>query len=53
LSQDDAGVGRHLGKAFGTAGAVAGSEELIESLIQFARPYIYTTSQPLALVAPR
>ena len=39
-----------LGKAFGTAGAfVAGSEELIECLIQFARPYIYTTSQPPAL----
>ena len=39
-----------LGKAFGTAGAfVAGSEALIESLIQFARPYIYTTSQPPAL----
>ncbi|WP_407292951.1 8-amino-7-oxononanoate synthase [Stutzerimonas zhaodongensis] len=38
-----------LGKAFGTAGAfVAGSEELIETLIQFARPYIYTTSQPPA-----
>ena len=36
-----------LGKAFGTAGAfVAGSDDLIESLIQFARPYIYTTSQP-------
>jgi 8-amino-7-oxononanoate synthase len=39
-----------LGKAFGTAGAfVAGSEELIETLIQFARPYIYTTSQPPAI----
>lgn len=39
-----------LGKSFGTAGAfVAGSEELIETLIQFARPYIYTTSQPPAL----
>ena len=39
-----------LGKAFGTAGAfVAGSEALIETLIQFARPYIYTTSQPPAL----
>ncbi|MFQ6573678.1 8-amino-7-oxononanoate synthase [Pseudomonas sp. UM16] len=39
-----------LGKACGTAGAfVAGSEDLIECLIQFARPYIYTTSQPPAL----
>ena len=39
-----------LGKGFGTAGAfVAGSEELIETLIQFARPYIYTTSQPPAV----
>jgi len=39
-----------LGKACGTAGAfVAGSEVLIESLIQFARPYIYTTSQPPGL----
>jgi 8-amino-7-oxononanoate synthase len=39
-----------LGKAFGTAGAfVAGSEALIETLVQFARPYIYTTSQPPAL----
>ena len=39
-----------LGKAFGTAGAfVAGSEGLIETLIQFARPYIYTTSQPPAV----
>ncbi|MBA6112046.1 8-amino-7-oxononanoate synthase [Pseudomonas asiatica] len=39
-----------LGKACGSAGAfVAGSEELIEALVQFARPYIYTTSQPPAL----
>lgn len=39
-----------LGKAFGTAGAfVAGSEALIETLIQFARPYIYTTSSPPAV----
>ena len=39
-----------LGKALGTAGAfVAGPEVLIESLIQFARPYIYTTAMPPAL----
>jgi 8-amino-7-oxononanoate synthase len=51
LSQDDVPVlVGTLGKAFGTAGAfVAGSEDLVESLIQFARPYIYTTSQPPAL----
>ena len=39
-----------LGKAFGTFGAfVAGSEELIETLIQEARTYIYTTAPPPAL----
>jgi len=39
-----------LGKALGTAGAfVAGSHELIEWLIQAARPYIYTTAMPAAL----
>lgn len=39
-----------LGKAFGTFGAfVAGEEDLIESLIQFARTYIYTTAPPPAL----
>lgn len=39
-----------LGKAFGVFGAfVAGSEELIEYLIQFARSYIYTTALPPAL----
>lgn len=41
-----------LGKAFGCAGAfVAGSEELIEALIQFSRTYIYTTALPPALAA--
>ncbi|WP_028469709.1 8-amino-7-oxononanoate synthase [Neptunomonas japonica] len=41
-----------LGKAFGTSGAfVAGSEELIETLIQHARTYIYTTSMPPAIAA--
>jgi len=39
-----------LGKAFGTFGAfVAGSETLIETLIQQARSYIYTTAPPAAL----
>lgn len=41
-----------LGKALGTFGAfIAGSEALIETLIQFARPYIYTTAMPPALAA--
>jgi 8-amino-7-oxononanoate synthase len=36
-----------LGKAFGTFGAfVAGSEELVETLIQEARTWIYTTAPP-------
>jgi 8-amino-7-oxononanoate synthase len=39
-----------LGKAFGTAGAfVAGSDELIETLIQKAHTYIYTTAMPAAI----
>ncbi|MCF6322991.1 MAG: 8-amino-7-oxononanoate synthase [Gammaproteobacteria bacterium] len=39
-----------LGKAFGTSGAfVAGSDELIETLIQRARTYIYTTALPPAI----
>ncbi|HEB92042.1 MAG TPA: 8-amino-7-oxononanoate synthase [Gammaproteobacteria bacterium] len=39
-----------LGKAFGTSGAfVAGREALIETLIQQARSYIYTTALPPAL----
>ncbi|MDN3555335.1 8-amino-7-oxononanoate synthase [Halomonas maura] len=41
-----------LGKALGTAGAfVAGSEALVEQLIQFARPYVYTTAQPPGVAA--
>jgi 8-amino-7-oxononanoate synthase len=39
-----------LGKSFGTFGAfVAGSEDLIETLIQRARSYIFTTATPPAL----
>ena len=39
-----------LGKAFGTFGAfVAGSNELIETLINFSRSYIYTTAMPAAV----
>jgi 8-amino-7-oxononanoate synthase len=39
-----------LGKAFGCFGAfVAGGEDLIEYLIQRARPYIYTTALPPAV----
>lgn len=39
-----------LGKAFGTFGAfVAGSDLLIESLVQHARSYIYTTALPSAV----
>lgn len=38
-----------LGKGLGSFGAfVAGSEALIETLIQQARPYIYTTAMPAA-----
>ncbi len=41
-----------LGKGFGTFGAfVAGSEALIETLIQQARSYVYTTALPPAVAA--
>lgn len=41
-----------LGKAFGTAGAfVAGDQDLIETLVQRSRNYIYTTAMPPALAA--
>ena len=40
-----------LGKALGASGAfVAGSEDLIETLIQKARTYIYTTALPPPIV---
>lgn len=39
-----------LGKALGTFGAfISGSDDLIETLIQKARPYIYTTAMPPAI----
>jgi 8-amino-7-oxononanoate synthase len=59
-SLDAANLGQHevpllmatLGKALGCSGAfVAGPAALIEGLIQFARPYIYTTAMPPALAA--
>lgn len=41
-----------LGKALGTSGAfIAGSDELIETLIQKARTYVYTTASPPAVAA--
>lgn len=41
-----------LGKALGTSGAfVAGSDLLIESLVQQARSYIYTTALPPAIAS--
>ena len=51
LSQNDVPIYMAtLGKALGTSGAfIAGSEVLIETLIQKARPYIYTTATPPAV----
>jgi len=41
-----------FGKAFGTAGAfVAADEVVIDTLIQQARTYVYTTAQPAAIAA--
>ncbi len=53
LSSDDVPVlVGTLGKAFGSFGAfVAGSADLIEFLIQKARPYIYTTALPQPVAA--
>lgn len=53
LGQNDAQVLMGtLGKALGSAGAfIAGSSTLIETLVQQARTYIYTTSMPPAVAA--
>ncbi|MVF14616.1 8-amino-7-oxononanoate synthase [Ketobacter sp. MCCC 1A13808] len=53
LSQSDVPVYMAtLGKALGSYGAfVAGSDDLIEFLIQFSRSYIYTTAIPPAIAA--
>jgi len=41
-----------LGKALGVSGAfIAGDAALIDGLVQFARPHIYSTAQPPALAA--
>lgn len=51
LTQNDAPILMGtLGKAFGTFGAfVAGSDDLIEFLIQKARSYVFTTALPAAV----
>ena len=53
LSQEDVPILMvTLGKALGSFGAlVAGSDTLIDTLIQFSRPYIYTTAMPPAVAA--
>ncbi|MFD2110828.1 8-amino-7-oxononanoate synthase [Thiorhodococcus fuscus] len=50
VPDDDCILMGTLGKAFGTFGAfVAGSEDLIETLIQRARSYVFTTASPPAV----
>ncbi|NQY26791.1 MAG: 8-amino-7-oxononanoate synthase [Piscirickettsiaceae bacterium] len=50
--QDQPIVMGTFGKAFGTAGAfVAADEVVIDTLIQQARTYVYTTAQPAAIAA--
>ncbi|MDX1492407.1 MAG: 8-amino-7-oxononanoate synthase [Pseudohongiellaceae bacterium] len=51
LSQEDVPVlVGTLGKAFGSSGAfVCGDENLIEYLVQFSRPYVYSTAMPPAI----
>ena len=53
LTEDDVPIlMATLGKAIGTAGAfIAGSDDLIEYLIQTARTWIYTTAMPPAIAA--
>lgn len=53
LSQEDVPIIMGgFGKAFGTQGAfVAGSAEFIDTLMQFARPYLFTTALAPALAA--
>ena len=53
LSQEDVPILMGtLGKAFGSFGAfVCGSELVVESIIQFARTYVYTTALPPAVAA--
>ena len=53
LSQEDVPIlMATLGKGIGTAGAfIAGSNDLIEYLIQTARTYIFTTAMPPAIAA--
>jgi 8-amino-7-oxononanoate synthase len=53
LAQDDCPILMlTFGKALGSAGAaICGSRDLIDGLINFARPLIYTTAMPVAIAA--